>query len=149
MNQQQRAVVQQALEALESCDFVYTYGNGGYQQFDRLAVDKAIPALTQLLEQQPVQEPVAWQVHPFDYGVGLDGVYARTDRLEQVEAWKRKGWTVQPLYTPPPAQPAAWVELTDEDYPDADNPYCCVNSDFIEGAKWASAKLREKNGGKV
>jgi hypothetical protein len=46
-------------------------------------------------------EPVAWQVHPFDYGIGYEGVYARTDRPEQVEAWKRKGWTVQPLYTHP------------------------------------------------
>jgi hypothetical protein len=54
----------------------------------------------------PVQEPVAWQVHPFDYGIGHEGVYARTDRPEQVEMWKRKGWTVQPLYTTPPAQPA-------------------------------------------
>ena len=46
-------------------------------------------------------EPVAWQVHPFDYGIGHEGVYARTDRPEQVEAWKRKGWNVQPLYTHP------------------------------------------------
>jgi hypothetical protein len=53
----------------------------------------------------PVQEPVAWQVHPFDYGIGHEGVYARTDRPEQVEMWKRKGWTVQPLYTTPPAAP--------------------------------------------
>ena len=50
---------------------------------------------------QPKQEPVAWQVYPFDYGIGHEGVYARTDRLEQVEAWKRKGWNVQPLYTHP------------------------------------------------
>jgi hypothetical protein len=52
-------------------------------------------------QQAEKQEPVAWQVHPFDYGIGHEGVYARTDRLEQVEAWKRKGWNVQPLYTHP------------------------------------------------
>jgi hypothetical protein len=97
MNEQQRAVVQQALEALESCDFVYTYDNGGYQQFDRLAVDKAIPALRQLLEQpEPVQEPVGkwmgkcieWTENPYKF---------------------KKG---QSIYTTPPAQPA--VPLTDE-----------------------------------
>jgi hypothetical protein len=48
-----------ALDALESCDFVYTFGNGGYQQFDRALVDKAITAIKQALAAQPaVQEPV-------------------------------------------------------------------------------------------
>ena len=46
-----------ALEALESCDVVYTFGNGGYQQFDRLSVDTAITAIKQALA-APVQEPV-------------------------------------------------------------------------------------------
>jgi hypothetical protein len=59
---------------------------------------------------------VAWQVHPFDYGIGHQGVYARTDRLEQVEIWKRKGWTVQPLYTHPSPtisvqDPMAWQHI--------------------------------------
>jgi hypothetical protein len=61
-------------------------------------------AICQAIEaekQEVSQEPVAWQVHPFDYGIGHEGVYARTDRLEQVEAWKRKGWNVQPLYPHP------------------------------------------------
>lgn len=47
------------------------------------------------------QEPVAWRVHPFDYGVGSDGVYALTMRTEQVEMWQRKEWKVEPLYTAP------------------------------------------------
>lgn len=89
---------------------------------------------------QPEPEPVAWQVHPFDYGIGPEGVYARTDRLEQVEMWKRKGWTVQPLYTHP--QPAAqWVGLTDDDY-----------QELLEVREWGvylieavEAKLKEKN----
>jgi hypothetical protein len=38
-----------------------------------------------------------------------------------------------------------WVGLTYEDFPDYDNNYCCMNSDFIAGARWAAATLREKN----
>jgi len=53
------------------------------------------------LEAQLEQEPVAWQVHPFDYGIGHEGAYALTTRPEQVDAWKRKGWDVQPLYPAP------------------------------------------------
>jgi hypothetical protein len=58
MNQQQRTVVQQALDALESCDQVYG-SEGSYQYFSQAMVDKAITALRQLLEQPepvPVQE---------------------------------------------------------------------------------------------
>lgn len=51
-------------------------------------------------------EPVAWRVHPFDYGVGYEGAYALTSRPDQVVAWERKGWEVQPLFTAPqPAEP--------------------------------------------
>ncbi len=69
---------------------------------------------------QPVAQPVAWRVHPHDYGIGSAGVYAMTTRPEQVTAWERKGWTIEPLYThaapAPVAQPAGesvnpeWVE---------------------------------------
>ncbi|SUD94262.1 Uncharacterised protein [Ralstonia mannitolilytica] len=55
------------------------------------------------LRAQADARPVAWQVHPFDYGIGSEGVYARTDRQEQVEGWKCKGWAVQALYTHPEA----------------------------------------------
>jgi hypothetical protein len=79
MNEQQRAVVQQALEALESCDFVYTYGNGGYQQFDRLAVDKAIPALRQLLEQP---EPVPLTDEQADLLINGRGEHGDDDYVE-------------------------------------------------------------------
>lgn len=51
---------------------------------------------------QQEQEPVAWRVHPFDYGIGSEGVYAMTQRPDQVKAWERKGWTVQQLYIRPP-----------------------------------------------
>lgn len=60
-----------------------------------------------LARAQADAQPVAWQVHPFDYGIGSEGVYARTDRPEQVEAWKRKGWEVQALFTRPTEVAAA------------------------------------------
>lgn len=44
-------------------------------------------------------KPVCYQVHPFDYGVGVEGAYARTSDLALVESWRRKGWEVQELVT--------------------------------------------------
>jgi hypothetical protein len=77
-------------------------------------IDLVIDTLRTAIEHTEKQEPVAWQVHPFDYGIGHEGVYARTDRPEQVEMWKRKGWAVQPLYTTPQPQ-REWVGLTDDE----------------------------------
>lgn len=56
---------------------------------------------------QPAQaaEPVAWRVHPFDYSIGHEGVYAMTMREDQREAWRRKGWNTEPLFAAP--QPVA------------------------------------------
>lgn len=60
-------------------------------------------SLVEIVQRREVREsaaaasPVAWRVHPFDYGVGSDGVYALTMRPDQVEAWRRKGWDVQPF----------------------------------------------------
>lgn len=65
-------------------------------------------SLVEIVQRRGVREsataasPVAWRVHPFDYGVGSDGVYALTMRPDQVEAWRRKGWDVQPLYEKEP-----------------------------------------------
>jgi hypothetical protein len=95
MNEQQRAVVQQALEALEKVlpcaeeNFIHPE-----LQIEVLDAHVAITALHQLLE-QPVQEPVGkwmgkcieWTENPYKF---------------------KKG---QSIYTTPPAQPAAWVGL--------------------------------------
>lgn len=55
-------------------------------------------------------EPVAWRVHPFDYGIGSQGVYAITSLPQQRDAWLRKGWKAEPLYTTPqPTQAQAGV----------------------------------------
>jgi hypothetical protein len=126
MNEQQRAVVQQALEVLRRCQMNESYRN--FQQ-----ESDTITALRQLLEQpEPVQEPVGkwmgkcieWTENPYKF---------------------KKG---QSIYTTPPAQPAAWVGLTDEQIL-AESEHWSPSAVFIEGAKWADAKLREKNGGKV
>ena len=72
--------------------------------------------LTQIASRhEPVkQEPVAWRVHPFGYGVGHEGAYAMTMRLEQVEAWNRKGWIVEPLYAAPVSTEAIRSEALEE-----------------------------------
>ena len=48
------------------------------------------------------REPVAWRIHPHDYGVGSAGVYAVTQLSQQKDAWLKKGWAPEPLYTSPP-----------------------------------------------
>ena len=129
-----RTVAQQALEAWRRRD----YDIGQYME-----------ALASALAQQEQAEPVAWQVHPFDYGIGHKGVYAMTQRLDQVKAWERKGWTVQPLYTHPPRR--EWVSLTDEEIDSVtDAQWAANNHKPIYAAHRASAraieaKLKEKN----
>lgn len=44
---------------------------------------------------------VVWRTHPFDYGIGHEGVYASTHFKEQSEVWKRKGWRVEELIIKP------------------------------------------------
>ena len=138
-----REAAQQALEALEDHATQYPHMQKGY------TVD-AITALRAALAQQE-QEPVAWQVHPFDYGIGHKGVYAMTQRLDQVKAWERKGWTVQPLYTHPPRR--EWQGLTEEEIwacnqAQTDEEFChiCVDHQNVpDFARAIEAKLKEKN----
>ena len=44
---------------------------------------------------------VVWRTHPYDYGIGHEGVYASTHFKEQSEAWKRKGWRIEELIVKP------------------------------------------------
>jgi RimJ/RimL family protein N-acetyltransferase len=48
---------------------------------------------------------------------------------------------IKPLYTAPPRKP--WVGLNWDDIPDV----FVGDIAFMQGAKWALAKLKEKNGG--
>lgn len=75
----------------------------GPERMDHLRRACRFPVTKHTPNTQPA-EPVAWRVHPFDYGVGYEGVYALTSRPDQAVAWERKGWEVQPLFTTP--QPA-------------------------------------------
>lgn len=57
------------------------------------------PDVGKMLTQR--QEPVAWRVHPFDHGVGVEDAYAMTQQENQMQAWINKGWKVTPLYLAP------------------------------------------------
>lgn len=61
--------------------------------------------------QQDAQAPVAWRVHPFDYGVGSEGVYAMTALTQQRDVWERRGWKTEPLYTAPQPSTANEADL--------------------------------------
>jgi hypothetical protein len=116
--------MQEALEALERAD---------KDDFWREQRD-AITALRTALE-QPEQEPVAWQ-----YKIVKAGVFVSDQHPPDVEVWNDIEWS-KPLYTTPPAAERPWVGLTDEDMKDPQTHIF----DFIYGARWAEAKLKERN----
>jgi hypothetical protein len=87
MNEQQRAVVQQALDA-----FDHLHSTGDTQVFDMCYAPELIPALRQLLE-QPVQE------HDHALEQALTRLQKRYSELEAKVG----------------AQPADWVGLTEEE----------------------------------
>jgi len=127
--------MKQALEALEDVGVLTD------REWQAVHKNKAIASLQQAIKKLESQEPVAWQVHPFDYGIGHKGVYARTDRPEQVELWKRKGWNVQPLHTYPPAAQRTWVGLTTDEI-------AVLHANYPNPQGFAlalQAKLKEKN----
>jgi hypothetical protein len=153
INKQQRAVVQQALEALEN--------RCGMDAEER---EELMPALRQLLEKpEPVQDSEQFDLKLLDdlkKLMGLppynessntamgDGYFSahliRThgkEKFDAAVAYLRSGAT-----STPPAQPAAWVGLTDEEIAEAGQL-------TVEGprmlpyafARAIEAKLKEKN----
>jgi hypothetical protein len=105
----------------------------------------------------PVQEPVAFddwpEYHEHAMVCGLEdrGITYRYEAMRYGwdEALDRAWEAVNlhgPLYTTPPAQPAAWVGLTDEEVDEAAR-YCVKSGQSVNAAIRAiEAKLREKNG---
>ena len=159
MNQQQRAVVHQALWVVRE---LMDGEHHTYEAIER--ADNAIFALRQLLEQpEPVQEPVAWAVvGEGEWGEWVIGQQFETNNPPSHEYWKNRGYLLVPLYTTPLAQPAAWVGLTDEEAEklaeqvgmfvdkyglarDAENGLE-DGVDIFGFARAIEAKLREKNG---
>ena len=83
------------------------------------------------------QEPVAWGV---DEGEGrcisLHDLYFVKEDADHMAELKGTHAKVVALYTAPSKK--EWVGLTDEDIG-------LVSDEFLEGALWAEAKLKEKN----
>jgi hypothetical protein len=146
MNEQQRAVVQQALDALEVV----------------WREHKAIDGLRQLLEQpEPVQEP---KFAPYWAVTDMEGKHIKvnidTQRLEiyEEQRWAQanvqsntKATLVYITRTTPPAQPAsqrsentAWVGLTDDEILEAAG-IDGADTWIFETAYAIEAKLKEKN----
>ena len=91
---------------------------------------------------QPAQEPVAEA-----YALA-DSVRTELDKQSCPNAYMNTAWEAvvkhhrATIYTTPPAAAQrTWVGLTDEDMKDPKTH----NFDFIYGARWAEAKLKEKN----
>ena len=132
MNQQQRAVMQQALEFASDIERGKYKGNA----------EEIITALRQLLEQpEPVQEPDCWAI-----------LTPNGSRLVSPDEAKGRKYAY-PLYTTPPAKPAVWAGLTDEDVYPLANEHLHYQTEGYEVsgvynlARAIEAKLREKNGG--
>jgi hypothetical protein len=85
--------------------------------------DRTCPAC---VEQAEKQEPVAWM---------YKGNFHDFDPSE----WASPEFVVTPLFTAPPRK--QWVGLHLDDMPEE---YAGDRS-FLDGAKWAEAKLKEKN----
>jgi len=93
----------------------------------------------------PVQEPVAWPWHqaPVKTSWGHDMVVAdlAIDKDNTVSVYCERDYTakVEAMFTPPAVQ-RQWVGLTDDEMQTTH-----WSPDFRAGAKWAEAKLKEKN----
>jgi len=83
---------------------------------------------------QPEQEPVAFY-HPHKGFHWAKPTHISAPTVVNVPP--------MPLYTAPPATQRPWVGLTDEDMKDLKTHIL----DFIYGARWAEAKLKERNNG--
>jgi hypothetical protein len=160
MNQQQRVLVRQALEAQEGLKEL-NRGCGGLSlsEINRIhkANDKSIADLRQLLEQPA---PVAWHDKimgmevSMDVSTGDDDIDHRVYGTVYEVIFQDDGGTPDVIlaietdrnFTTPPIQPAAWVGLTDDEFNELYDAY--EKSNGIGALmQRVEAKLREKNGG--
>ena len=113
-----------ALEALEWC-------HGG----EPCGTAEAITALREALAEQPAQqEPVA----SIGYWNQKTGAYYKPDQISASHQKLIEDGILRRCYTAPPQR--TWVGLTLEDMETTH-----WSPDFRAGAKWAAAKLKEKN----
>jgi hypothetical protein len=130
INEQQRAVVQQALEALEN--------RCGMDAEER---EELMPALRQLLE-QPVPVQSAERGEPVVINeAAIQKWQGDNDIVMSIKAYKQ---LVKMVSCKPATQPAAWVGLT---YEEAKEIYTCIHGhdSEIRLCKAIEAKLKEKN----
>ena len=120
-----------ALEALEVA-FEQTCSVGRPKDWQQLS--EAITALRTAIAEAEKQEPVAQgsiqHLKLMMEHSAWDGVIQLSDALANIDEF----------YTTPPAAQRQWVGLTDEDMETTH-----WSPDFRAGAKWAEAKLKEKN----
>jgi hypothetical protein len=138
MKPEDKAVVQQALEALEDAVLDYGMGKGAVARHV-----EAITALRQLLGAEAVQAdaPVGeCVVVEVDGGTRLVYMYV-ADAAYTLPAGHHQ------VYTTPPAQPAAWVGLTEAERRVINYQWRDGNGTSTEIMDLVEAKLREKNGG--
>ena len=132
-----RKAAEMALEALEfAASEIYNEHN------DDVIAD-AIKALRQALAQKQTKCPRCGEVNPAEIHTCSPQVAQEQEPI----AWKDKAYgnlhhqnfgNSIPLYTAPPKQ---LVGLHLNDMPEG----CAVDKSFLRGARWAEAKLKEKN----
>lgn len=144
-----REVMHQALDALE-----YATLHARVPEI----IGPAITALRKALE-QPEQEPVAdgnkvicpacchqfraipTAVQTLMLNAGFEPPFVTTPAAQPAQEPVAKLFGTLPVYATPPAAQRQWVGLTDEDMKDPKTHIL----DFIYGARWAEAKLKERN----
>jgi hypothetical protein len=111
---------------------------------------EAVPAKGGLLPAAPVQEPVAFLANGTRFKISYDSRQSG-GQIHGIPPELGGRWVAfvaadddchLKLTTPPAAQ-RQWVGLTDEDMPDIR----AGDHAFLSGARWAEAKLKEKNNG--
>jgi hypothetical protein len=124
-----REDIEEAIEVLEdaSAEMLMETGDENYYS-------EAINALRQALETEK-QESVAWR------STSPDGKLSNKFACKPTEG----NW-VEPLYTAPPKR--EWVGLTDEEIITHFQTNVDIGSllSFVDGARYAEAKLKERNG---